>query len=580
MRVRLAKTAGFCMGVRRAMEIVLTHANRTKGPIFTYGPLIHNHQVLDLLRSKGIYSVDGVESLDSGTIVIRAHGIPPATRKVIKNSGLKLVDATCPRVAKVQSIIRAQSRNGSSTIIAGDRDHAEVVGLIGYSVTPAYVVSDVKEISSLPKLERPFVVAQTTHNALAFQKIVSALQARFPDITVFDTICEATHERQEEVRLLAESVDAMVVVGGYHSANTKRLAQISRDCGIPTFHVETDADLDKAALSRMDVIGITAGASTPSWMIRNIIKDVEAVRSAGENKVAKYLKKTVATAVQSSILGAFGALGLAHAASMVSPHPPSFVFPVLAFLYVFAVHISNRFLDRGASAYNDPGRAAFLSDHRSQLLASGIAAAASGMIISVFVGFLTFLAFFLLTIAGVIYSFPIFPASLKKGVTFSKIKDIPGSRSLSEALGWTAVIGVLPLLERLPAVSYLEIYTVSIVMILSYVRALFFDVFQTQGDLIVGTETLPVILGEARTITIIKYLIASASGLSIVGAVIGLTDSFGFIMLLPILSLYLCINAYQERRVHPGPNLDAMVDGSFILAGLLGVIWQVLQCLR
>jgi len=568
------------MGVRRAMEIVLAHANKTKEPIYTYGPLIHNRQVLDMLQSKGIYSVDSLDSLESGTIVVRAHGIPPGTRRLIKNSGLNLVDATCPRVAKVQSIIRSQSRNGRPTIIAGDRNHAEVVGLLGYSCTPAYVVSDIKEISSLPQLEQPFLVAQTTHNAVAFREMVSLLEQRYPDITVFDTICEATSERQEEVRLLAGSVDGMVVVGGFHSANTNRLAQISRGCGIPTFHVETDADLDKEALSRMGVIGVTAGASTPSWMIRNVVQEVEAVRSAGENRFTKILKKGAATAVQSNILCAFSALGLAHAASMLSARPSTFVFPVLASLYVFAVHISNRFLDRGASAYNDPGRAAFLSAHKRQLLAAGITAAIAGMMISAFVGVFAFIAFFVLIFAGVAYSFPILPSGITKGLTFSKIKDIPGSRSLSEAVGWTAVIGVLPLLDRLSTLSSPDFFAILSVLVLSYIRALFFDVFQTQGDLIVGTETLPVILGEARTVKIIKGLIVFAACLFVAGPVIGLTGTFSFILLLPVVALSLCVSAYQERRIHPGPNLEALVEGCFILAGLLGLIGQIPQCLR
>jgi 4-hydroxy-3-methylbut-2-enyl diphosphate reductase len=315
-------------------------------------------------------------------------------------------------------------------------------------------------------------------------------------------------------------------------------------------------------------------------MIRNVVKEVEAVRSAGENRFRKKLKDIAATAVQSNILCAFSALGLAHAASILSARPSTFVFPFLASLYVFAVHISNRFLDRGASAYNDPGRAAFLSAHRKQLLAAGITAAAAGMFISAFVGIFTFIAFFFLIFAGVVYSFPIFPSGIRKGLTFSKIKDIPGSRSLSEAIGWTAVIAILPLLDQLSTVSCPDVFVILMVLILSYIRALFFDVFQAQGDLIVGTETLPVILGEASTIKIIKWLLVSAGFFLIAAPLVGLTDIFSFIMLIPVIALSLCISAYQERGVSPGPNLDALVEISFILAGLLGVIWQILQYLR
>ena len=184
MKVRLAKTAGFCMGVRRAMEIVLAEANKADGPLFTLGPLIHNNQVLQLLETKGVRAVEDPEGLPEGRIVIRAHGIPPQLRRKIKNSGLKAIDATCPRVARVQAIIRYHTKKGRSAIIVGDENHAEVIGLKGYSETPAHVIRTVDDVSKLPHLQKPFVVAQTTQNDENFRQVVKALKARFPDILV------------------------------------------------------------------------------------------------------------------------------------------------------------------------------------------------------------------------------------------------------------------------------------------------------------------------------------------------------------------------------------------------------------
>ncbi len=576
MKVRLARTAGFCMGVRRAMETVLAHANKTSEPIYTFGPLIHNSQVLELLKSKGIICVDTLDSLESGTVVIRAHGVPPATRLTIRKSGLNLVDATCPRVAKVQSIIRNQSRAGRTAVIAGDCDHAEVIGLLGYSETPAYVVNNLQEAESLSHLRKPFLVAQTTHNAESFLEMVTALRRRYPDIVVFDTICEATHERQEEVRLLASQVDGMVVVGGYHSGNTRRLAQISEECGVPTFHVETDADLKADSFSRMDVIGVTAGASTPNWMIRNVVKAVESVTSSRDFRAAEFIRNVSTAAVQSNFIGALGAAGLAHAASMLTPRPAIAAFPVLAGLYVFAIHISNRFLDRGARAYNDPNRAAFLSSHRRALFASGAAAAAAGMVIAGIVGPVTFLAFSLMILAGLLYSFPIFPACFRRIFPYAKIKDIPGSRSFSEALAWTAVIGILPLLET-PGLNPLsETFAILMVFVLSYIRAVLFDVFQAQGDLIVGTETLPVILGETRTLKIIKWLIVFATVIFTALPLVGVVDYFSLFMLLPVFTVFMCVSIYEKRGTYPGTNLEVLVDGGLICLGLLSVFRQVL----
>ncbi|MBW2008401.1 MAG: 4-hydroxy-3-methylbut-2-enyl diphosphate reductase [Deltaproteobacteria bacterium] len=265
MRVRLAKTAGFCMGVRRAMELALSEANKSDGPLYTYGPLIHNEQVLDLLESKGVRSVTDLETLrDSarGRIIIRAHGIPPATRKALRASPLEVIDGTCPRVARVQAIIRYYTSKGHTALIVGDPEHAEVVGLVGYAKTSAYVIRHEDEVAGLPELDRVILVAQTTQDEKKYGQVTRKVKERFPDARVFQTICEATRQRQEEVRLLAESVDAVVVVGGYHSGNTQRLAQIARSQGVPTFHVETEKELDKATLARMELIGVTAGAST------------------------------------------------------------------------------------------------------------------------------------------------------------------------------------------------------------------------------------------------------------------------------------------------------------------------------
>jgi len=263
------------MGVRRAMEIVMVEANKKEGHLFTFGPLIHNRQVLDLLESKGVKTADDVSNLASGRIVIRAHGIPPLQRKMLEQTGLKVIDATCPKVTRVQAIIRHYSNKGHAAIIVGDPNHAEVIGLMGYSRDPAHVIQEEEDVNRLPALQQPFVVAQTTQNEEKFKRIVDALKNRFRDLQVFDTICDATHERQQEVRTFKGQVDAVVVVGGYHSANTQRLASISQEESLPTFHVETEADLDRSALSRMRIVGVTAGASTPDNVINAVVRRLE-----------------------------------------------------------------------------------------------------------------------------------------------------------------------------------------------------------------------------------------------------------------------------------------------------------------
>ena len=210
MKVKLAKTAGFCMGVRRAMDIVLKEVNKGDGHLYTLGPLIHNNQVLELLASKGVTAIDDIEGIDRGTIVIRAHGIHPQKRKFIRSSGLKVIDATCPKVAKVQAIIRYHTSKGFQAIIVGEKDHAEVIGLNGYSGDSAFIITDPDDVSKLPDLEKPFVVSQTTQNERVYQQITNRLKQRFPHCIVFNTICDATYNRQNEVRSFSGQVDGIV----------------------------------------------------------------------------------------------------------------------------------------------------------------------------------------------------------------------------------------------------------------------------------------------------------------------------------------------------------------------------------
>jgi len=263
------------MGVSRAVELALNLPRRFQGPFYTYGPLIHNPQVLNLLEEKEISAIDEIPEHGEGTLLIRAHGVPPQAKARLEEAGFNVLDATCPRVIKVQTIISHHSRQGYASIIIGDRNHPEVIGLQGFAGENAYVVDNIKDLSNLPVFRNAIIVAQTTQNTLFFESIKSWAEAYFPHYKIFDTICDSTAKRQEEVKQLACSVDAVVVVGGYNSGNTKRLAEIVRQQGKPAFHIETENELDLNGLKSFRRIGLTAGASTPNWIIKEIRRAIE-----------------------------------------------------------------------------------------------------------------------------------------------------------------------------------------------------------------------------------------------------------------------------------------------------------------
>lgn len=575
MKVKVAKTAGFCMGVRRALELVLARSLKDSGPIYTYGPLIHNKQVVDLLELKGIKSITDLNKfngLKSGTIVIRAHGIPPDEKEEIVKKGLNILDATCPKVAKVQGIIKYYTGKGHSAIIVGDKGHAEVKGLVGYSKGPVYVIQEVEDVKGLPDMEKIVVVAQTTQNKSKYKEIIEAIGKRFPEAKIFDTICDATNQRQEEVRRLARETDCVVVVGGYHSGNTKRLVQVAKEAGAKVFHVETEDDLDSNKLSEAKTAGVTAGASTPNWIIKKVVNEIEGIRKGKSLGIMHVLKDISRFLLISNTTVALGAASLSYAYLVLSKLEPDIVYPILSFLYVYAMHGLNLFLDKGASVYNDPHRAAFLRRNKKILLITSFSSVFIGLFLAYAMGLAAFLFIIGLCVLGLIYSIPIFPQGIRIGYGYYRIKDIPGSRSLSEAIGWASVVSIFSILGNECRFSSADVLAAVVVFMLSYVRSLLFDIFQTQGDLIVGTETLPITIGEKKTFLIIKSMLWVLGIIFILAGVTKIFPSFSYVMLVPNAGLFLCTIAYEKKWLYLGSSLEMLVELNFLITGALAVI--------
>ena len=271
----IAETAGFCMGVDMALnkldKAVRNHDRN--GTIHTLGPIIHNPQVLERYQSLGVKQTDGASSLDpADVVIIRAHGIPREVQENFEKQGVRLVDATCPKVKKAQILIQKQAEQGKHLLLFGERDHPEVKGLISYA--PEHTVFEsLDELRGLvlSKNATYFLAAQTTQDRDSFSEIRDYLHAQVDsNMAILDTICTATKDRQEEVRNLSRRVQAMVVVGGKNSGNTRRLAQIAREAGVFTVHVETAEELPLQELKAFERIGLTAGASTPSWIIEEV----------------------------------------------------------------------------------------------------------------------------------------------------------------------------------------------------------------------------------------------------------------------------------------------------------------------
>ena len=276
MNIILAKSAGFCFGVKRAVETVYKEAEKNQTPIYTFGPIIHNEEVVADLEKKGvqvIHSTDELKGRQKGTVIIRSHGVERKIYDEIKALGFEIVDATCPFVKKIHRIVNRESAAGKQIVIIGNPKHPEVEGIRGWAGEQVFVVETKEDAASLvlDPARAVCVVAQTTFNYNKFQDLVEIISKKSYDVSVLNTICGATRERQTEARSIAEEVDAMIVIGDKHSSNTQKLFEICKGACKDTYYIQTLDDLDLNQLGSVETVGITAGASTPN----NIIEEVQ-----------------------------------------------------------------------------------------------------------------------------------------------------------------------------------------------------------------------------------------------------------------------------------------------------------------
>ncbi len=281
MNVELAKTAGFCFGVKRAVDTVYQQIEQYRGEkIFTYGPIIHNEEVIKDLRSHGVEVLNDEEELktaDADVVVIRSHGVAKYIYDILEERGITCVDATCPFVKKIHKIVAEKSAEGSYIVIVGNGEHPEVQGIRGWAgeqVTVVQTPEDAERFELPDKDQKVCIVAQTTFNYNKFKELVEIISKKSYDIVVLNTICNATKERQTEARQIAARVDAMVVIGDKRSSNTQKLFEICKEECLNTYYIQTLDDLDINQLRSVESVGITAGASTPNKIIEEVQNNV------------------------------------------------------------------------------------------------------------------------------------------------------------------------------------------------------------------------------------------------------------------------------------------------------------------
>jgi len=278
MKIIVARHAGFCFGVKRATLMAFEKASEEGGGrTCTLGPIIHSPQVVARLEEKGIKAIKSLAEIDEGRIILRSHGVTAAEMKEAHDKGLDVVDATCPFVKKAQNQVKMLSDEGYDMVIVGEKEHPEVEGIISYAAGNVYVVASVEDARHLPEMKKTGVVSQTTQSYQTLEAVVTVCLAKTQELRVFNTICDATTVRQEEAKVIAGDVDCMLVIGGFNSANTRRLSEVCSEIQKNTHHIESVDQLSPEWFVGVRAVGVTAGASTPKWLIDEVLEGINAL---------------------------------------------------------------------------------------------------------------------------------------------------------------------------------------------------------------------------------------------------------------------------------------------------------------
>lgn len=613
MKIKLAGTLGYCLGVRRAMETAFQRLSKRGEKVFSHGELIHNGPALELLALKGLRLWEGQRE---GSVIIRAHGLPPdrlAELKALEPGGLKVLDATCPRVRRVQILVAREAARGRLIIIWGKADHPEVIGLAGHAGGRARVVAGPEELAGLPEAEnearpsgpcpdepiRPdgpgaaqkvMLVSQTTQELARWPEMVAAVQARWPEALIKNTICQATEERQRDLRRLAEEVEALVIVGGRGSGNTARLAEIGRQYGRPAFLVETAAELKPADFKGVGSVGVAAGASTSTWQIAQVLQALRAMARSRAD-FGFFWPRFLRVMVLSSLFAALGlaALPLALAALMnlAAPAPLfSFFFFQVAALHLFRDFYQSRNQGRGASQsqalrIDDPDRSAFFAKYGRPLSVFTLVCALMAALAAHLAGPPAPLILALSWLAALGHQFIPRPEGRP-----SLGRTLLGPILLG--LGWGAAMvwsvsaqgsgawlpsGLDPAAAVLAGgAAFGHIFSLAVMG----------DVLAVQGDRIFGRPTLPTVFGEKAARRLLTVFLGGWALWLSLGWALGLLPSLAGLLIIsgPLYNLLLLRPLFQSRGAGLNPALfgfhfEALMYGQLLLTGLWTWLWTL-----
>lgn len=547
--VSVAKSAGFCPGVKGAIDKVLELEASGKKPIYTLGPLIHNKQVTDMLAAKQITSVERPEHAadKNGVLVIRAHGITPQFRQEVMQSGMAVVDATCPLVKHAHDVISKYAQQDYHTVIVGDGGHAEVIGLLGCTRDKGVVVSGPQEAAKLPAYDKVNVVAQTTQKESVFRAAAEEVKKKAKVCQISNTICHPTKQRQSETVQMARNADLVIVVGGKHSANTARLAMLCRELSPCVLHIETEAELTPEQVLGPKRIFITAGASTPNWVINQVADWVRSTRRNSGSSLVRMGQKIWETLVSSSIYTAFAAAALTYVCMKLEGL--HFQWQPLAFswLSIFSMITLNRALEDKTTA---------------RLPAYwGWTAAVLGLVSAACINARVFALGALFMGLGLIYPFRHF--------LHSKLLSLPGTKDFLTALGWGFACAFLPALANgmlLRKASYLA---VCYAVLLVFTRSVTLGFASANKDLMIGKESFYKAFGMGTTKLAVAVLLTALTAVLVTLWAVAWKPALVAMLLAGNVYTVFIVIYYYSHTAARGVKEETLIDAQFFILWIL-----------
>lgn len=373
---------------------------------------------------------------------------------------------------------------------------------------------------------------------------------------------------------MAQEVDAVVIVGGKESGNTRRLAQIVSETGKPAFHIETEAELDPAVLSKMQTIGITAGASTPAWIIKRVVREIEQMPMQQQGSLRSLLMRTQRLALLTNVYVALGAGCLCYAAMLLQRLPVSLSALSVAVLYVMSMHILNHLTSRAEDRYNDPNRERFYHRHKWLLTFLALASGAFGLVAAFQMGTVPFWALLIMSLLGLSYNLRLIPEGLSSTKRYRRIRDLPGSKTILIALAWGVVTAGLPTLAAAQGKWLIGILAMAWAAAIAFNRTAFFDILDMQGDRIVGKETIALLLGQQHSLRLLTGITAGVGALLLIAGGLGIFSALAYYLMICPLLLWFLIEMHERGKLLSGLHLEFMVESIFVLTGVVAFFYK------